>query len=170
MNSCFLPAAGRSDRNDRKPRIAARAGRGTPRPFLCPAGTLLQRRCRPASGCRKTRRFDVPGYPKHGPLGMDPLVSAKEHVNTNGFIATWGESTTTFAAMISFPVLEQILKDRVNEIKENHKLLDLVTAATLYYANHTCIQDCQGSGTIVGERHRTGSGHDYGSGTGLSAG
>ncbi|KAG0207298.1 hypothetical protein BGX28_001455 [Mortierella sp. GBA30] len=61
-------------------------------------------------------------------------LSANDYTNTNGFLATWEEDSMSFAAMVSFPVLETILKNRV-AIKENHKLLDLVTASTLYFTN-----------------------------------
>ncbi|KAF9187331.1 hypothetical protein BGZ51_001421 [Haplosporangium sp. Z 767] len=64
------------------------------------------------------------------------LKSAKENTSPNGFVATWGDSATPFAAVVSFPVLEQILKNR-KAIKENHNLVDLVTAATAYYSNPT---------------------------------
>ncbi|KAG0367431.1 galactosyl transferase GMA12/MNN10 family-domain-containing protein [Gamsiella multidivaricata] len=60
--------------------------------------------------------------------------TAKQSVSPNGFVRIWGESTTPFAAMISFQVLEQILKNR-DAIKENRELFDLVTAATLYYTS-----------------------------------
>ncbi|KAF9952204.1 hypothetical protein BGZ72_006448 [Mortierella alpina] len=61
--------------------------------------------------------------------------SAKEYGNTGGFVATWGEATTdAFAAMVSLPVLENILKNRA-AIKANHKMLDVLSAAMLYYTN-----------------------------------
>ncbi|KAF9363534.1 hypothetical protein BGX34_003891 [Mortierella sp. NVP85] len=58
----------------------------------------------------------------------------KRSIAPNGFVHTWGEASTPFAAMVSYQVLELLLRNRVL-IKENHALVDLITAATLYYAN-----------------------------------
>lgn len=60
--------------------------------------------------------------------------AAKRSIAPNGFVQTWGEASTPFAAMVSYQVLETLIKNRVM-IKENHSLVDLVTAATLFYAN-----------------------------------
>ncbi|KAG0003814.1 hypothetical protein BGZ80_002166 [Entomortierella chlamydospora] len=60
-------------------------------------------------------------------------ASAKLVANAEGFIYTWGEPTL-FAGMASYSVVEQIVKNR-NAIKENHNLLDIFTAATLYFTH-----------------------------------
>ncbi|KAF9191525.1 hypothetical protein BGZ51_007239 [Haplosporangium sp. Z 767] len=74
---------------------------------------------------------------------------AKVAANANGFIYTWGPSaTSSFAAMISFPVLEQILKDKV-AIMEKDQELNLISGATLYYADTTpAFKIIQGHGEL----------------------
>ncbi|KAI8603251.1 galactosyl transferase GMA12/MNN10 family-domain-containing protein [Dissophora ornata] len=59
--------------------------------------------------------------------------SAKLSADPKGFVQIWGESATPFAAMVSFNALDQILKNKAT-IKEKHAPVDLVTAASLYYA------------------------------------
>ncbi|KAG0285286.1 hypothetical protein BGZ98_005572 [Dissophora globulifera] len=61
------------------------------------------------------------------------VASAKQSANPNGFIHTWGEPTP-FAGMVSFNVAQKIVQNRVL-IKQNHNLVDLFTAATLYFTN-----------------------------------
>ncbi|KAG9325258.1 hypothetical protein KVV02_000006 [Mortierella alpina] len=66
---------------------------------------------------------------------MEETIRQIDH--PDGFIHTWAQGETSnapFAAMVSYPVLEQLLKNRA-AIKENNDLVDLVTAATLYYTN-----------------------------------
>ncbi|KAF9933540.1 hypothetical protein FBU30_005182 [Linnemannia zychae] len=61
---------------------------------------------------------------------------AKQNAATGsnkGFLHTWGESpTNSFAAMISFPIAQQILQNRAM-IEENRAFMDLITAAILHY-------------------------------------
>ncbi|KAG0207063.1 hypothetical protein BGX28_001606 [Mortierella sp. GBA30] len=56
--------------------------------------------------------------------------------NPEGFIYTWaqGEATAPFAAMVSYPLLEQLLENQA-VIKESNPAVDLITAATLHYVN-----------------------------------
>ncbi|KAG0217779.1 hypothetical protein BGX33_009658 [Mortierella sp. NVP41] len=52
---------------------------------------------------------------------------------SKGLVHTWGDTPTSpFAALISFPVAQDIVKNR-EIIQETQPALDLVTAATLYY-------------------------------------
>ncbi|KAF9436794.1 hypothetical protein BGZ76_002978 [Entomortierella beljakovae] len=60
--------------------------------------------------------------------------SVKKLVGSNGFVYIWGDNSTPFATMVSFQVAQQIMNNRAT-IKENHPLVDLMTAATLYYTN-----------------------------------
>ncbi|KAF9104294.1 hypothetical protein BGX27_010145 [Mortierella sp. AM989] len=62
-------------------------------------------------------------------------ATTKPLANPDGFIHTWG-GDTSFAGMVSYSVAEQIIKNRV-AIRENHKLVDIFTAATLYFTNPT---------------------------------
>ncbi|KAG0259561.1 hypothetical protein BG011_002546 [Mortierella polycephala] len=75
--------------------------------------------------------------------------NAKIAANVNGFIYTWGPSaTSSFAAMVSFPVLEQILKDST-AIMEKNQELDLISGATFYYADTTsAFKIVQGQGEL----------------------
>lgn len=63
-----------------------------------------------------------------------PQLAAKPSMGPSGSIQTWGETSTTSAAMISYRVLEQVLKNRAL-IQENRPLVDLITAAVQHYAN-----------------------------------
>ncbi|KAI1301147.1 hypothetical protein EDD11_005795 [Mortierella claussenii] len=53
--------------------------------------------------------------------------------NPQGFLYTWGEGIP-FASMVSYNVAELVVKDR-ETIKKTHKLIDIFTAATLYFTN-----------------------------------
>ncbi|KAF9115725.1 Mitochondrial fission protein [Mortierella sp. AM989] len=61
--------------------------------------------------------------------------SVKKTADPTNSVYIWGDSTP-FAAMISFQVAERILKNRAT-IKENHPLVDFITAVTLYYKSPT---------------------------------
>ncbi|KAF8978147.1 hypothetical protein BGZ46_006782 [Entomortierella lignicola] len=63
---------------------------------------------------------------------MDDRV--KENQDSSGSVYIWGDKSTPFAAMISFQIAKQLLNNR-NSIEESHPLVDLITAATLYYTN-----------------------------------
>ena len=66
---------------------------------------------------------------------MEETIRQIDH--PDGFIYTWAQGETSnapFAAMVSYPVLQELLKNRA-AIKENNEMVDLVTAATTYYTN-----------------------------------
>ncbi|KAF9583908.1 hypothetical protein BGW38_008153 [Lunasporangiospora selenospora] len=65
----------------------------------------------------------------------------------NGLLYTWGESMTQFAAMISYAVAEQILRDRM-AIGEGHKNLNLIEGATIFYQNSKTVTVTNGQGLL----------------------
>ncbi|KAF9580898.1 hypothetical protein BGW38_002271 [Lunasporangiospora selenospora] len=60
-------------------------------------------------------------------------AAVKEEDAQRGFIYTWGERAS-FAAMMSYPVLQQILKDKAL-IRENNANLDLIEGVIQYYSS-----------------------------------
>ncbi|KAF9127023.1 hypothetical protein BGW39_006178 [Mortierella sp. 14UC] len=71
-------------------------------------------------------------------------------VGSAGLLHTWGETPTTpYAALISFPAAQQILKSRAI-IEENRTFMDLITAATLFYNSQLVetIKIVQGEGPL----------------------
>ncbi|KAF8934464.1 hypothetical protein BGZ47_010357 [Haplosporangium gracile] len=59
--------------------------------------------------------------------------AVKASANPKGYLQIWGTDSTTFAAMISFNALEQLLKDR-EEITAAHATEDIISAASTFYA------------------------------------
>ncbi|KAF9928368.1 hypothetical protein FBU30_002406 [Linnemannia zychae] len=57
----------------------------------------------------------------------------KATAKSNGNLHIWGTTSTSFAAMISFDTAKELLKER-EEIKATHGDLDIMTAASIYYA------------------------------------
>ncbi|KAF9909401.1 hypothetical protein BX616_011189 [Lobosporangium transversale] len=84
---------------------------------------------------------------------IEESVKASMSASMTGFVQTWGGESVVpttpsrpadlstsitavpFAGIASYDIAEQIVKNRV-AIKENHHLLDIFTAATLYFASN----------------------------------
>ncbi|KAG0280312.1 hypothetical protein BGZ95_010591 [Linnemannia exigua] len=81
---------------------------------------------------------------------LESIAKQTPGVGTAGLLHTWGETPTTpYAALISFPAAQQILKSRAI-IEENRMFMDLITAATLYYNSQLVetIKVVQGEGPL----------------------
>ncbi|KAF9120113.1 hypothetical protein BGX30_003358 [Mortierella sp. GBA39] len=61
--------------------------------------------------------------------------AVKASANPNGYLHIWGSDSTSFAAMISYNAVEQILNHR-EEIKAGHATEDIISAASTFYAEN----------------------------------
>lgn len=61
--------------------------------------------------------------------------AVKASASPSGYLHIWGTDSTTFAAMISYNAVEQILKDR-EEIKAGRATVDIISAASTFYAEN----------------------------------
>lgn len=61
--------------------------------------------------------------------------AVKASANPNGYLHIWGADSTTFAAMISYNAVEQILKHR-EEINPADATEDIIAAASTFYAEN----------------------------------
>ncbi|KAG0057306.1 hypothetical protein BGZ89_001887 [Linnemannia elongata] len=61
--------------------------------------------------------------------------AVKASASPSGYLHIWGTDSTTFAAMISYSAVEQILKDR-EEIKAGRATVDIISAASTFYAEN----------------------------------